>query len=239
MTPELAKAIAKHHGWLQSKVTRSGTDQLTFQQTAFTGINFSRTSLAEARFLGCEFIGCNLEGVKLHEAIAEGCTFRDCHLWFLNAWRADFRGSSFIHCKMEYARFEECGMQGVTIKDSDLTNASLARSNLADSTINEYTKLTHCNLISTNLVGAYLPYPIYQVGPIGSEYGYLIYKVGIDEVTRGCFRGTLAEFERMVRKNHRGNYHGLMYRKLIIAFKEARKVWESLPPGTTWPGYIG
>lgn len=62
------------------------------------------------------------------------------------------------------------------------------------------------------------------IGPIGSEEGVLTAwrdaVVGV-RVNRGCFTGTLTEFENKVKARHGDNIHGIMYGHAIAMIKAA------------------
>ncbi|KOQ93301.1 hypothetical protein, partial [Pluralibacter gergoviae] len=60
------------------------------------------------------------------------------------------------------------------------------------------------------------------IGPIGSENGFLTAFRQKDNsiiVRRGCFSGTIEEFESAVKERHVGNEHGEIYLALIPVIK--------------------
>ncbi|WP_440864457.1 hypothetical protein [Symbiopectobacterium purcellii] len=60
------------------------------------------------------------------------------------------------------------------------------------------------------------------ISPIGSENGLLTafkQKDGSVIVRRGCFSGTIEEFESAVNKRHGDNKHGEIYRHVISLLK--------------------
>ncbi|HDS1238702.1 TPA: hypothetical protein QEG40_004872, partial [Pluralibacter gergoviae] len=60
------------------------------------------------------------------------------------------------------------------------------------------------------------------IGPIGSENGFLTafrQKDNSIAVRRGCFTGTIAEFESAVKERHGDNNHGEIYLALIPVIK--------------------
>lgn len=62
---------------------------------------------------------------------------------------------------------------------------------------------------------------LHQYNSIGSENGRLIISLVDDKikVTRGCFIGSLQEFEDAVEKTHGDNPHGRTYKKIIECLK--------------------
>lgn len=61
-----------------------------------------------------------------------------------------------------------------------------------------------------------------SIGPIGSENGFLTAFRQRDNsimVRRGCFSGTIDEFESAVNDTHSDNQHGDIYRALILVIK--------------------
>lgn len=56
-------------------------------------------------------------------------------------------------------------------------------------------------------------------GPIGSRHAYTTYNLVTGTVCTGCFRGSLAAFERAVESLHGNNEHAQNYRKLISYFR--------------------
>ena len=87
---------------------------------------------------------------------------------------------------------------------------------------NDHLILRGADLRGANLRGAALGNNrILQIGPIGSRRDYLILKAGpeLDEVSTGCFTGTLAEFEQAINKTHSDSRWGEEYRLAIAMFK--------------------
>jgi hypothetical protein len=63
---------------------------------------------------------------------------------------------------------------------------------------------------------------------VGSQKGTLTYyrtKKGIG-VSRGCFSGTLEEFESAVNEKHGDNQYGHEYRHLIAFIKKRASSWQ-------------
>ncbi|MXV35755.1 MULTISPECIES: hypothetical protein [unclassified Saccharibacter] len=70
---------------------------------------------------------------------------------------------------------------------------------------------------------------ILTIGPIGSEDGALIlfHTKDVPYVTRGCFSGTLDEFEKAVNDTHGDNKHGQEYRAVIALARLRAREWEA------------
>jgi hypothetical protein len=91
----------------------------------------------------------------------------------------------------------------------DLYGANLYGANLGGA------NLYGADLGGCNLAFASLPFPIIQLGPLGSRNDYLVYRPDIDQARTGCFVGTLAAFEAAVATIHGGNRHGHDYQAAI------------------------
>ena len=72
------------------------------------------------------------------------------------------------------------------------------------------------------------PRPFFYIGMIGSESGELLAfstNKGI-YLKRGCFLGTVAEFEAALEKKHDGNEHGKEYAAALVLIKLHFKLWK-------------
>jgi len=131
--------------------------------------------------------------------------------------------SSGTRADLSGANLSGAYLSGANLSGADLSGAYLSWANLRGA------NLSGADLSGANLRGADLPYPIWQVGPMGSRSDYLIYQHGIDEVRAGCWTGTLAEFGARVQQEHDGNLHGRQYRA-AIAFLRAVAVPQEVAP---------
>jgi len=160
----------------------------------------------------------------------------------INGWvlrpHGDMRRAYLTHADLRHADLECADLEGADLEGADLTDANLARANLTDANLRNAdlrhgdmrrAYLMHADLRRANLAGAKLPYPIIEVGPIGSRHAYLVYQVGIDEVRAGCLLGTLDEFAEAVEKEHGDNEHGRAYRIVITMLRAMREEWTGLP----------
>ena len=81
--------------------------------------------------------------------------------------------------------------------------------------VNDFPNLSGADLSGADLSRADLPYPILQLGPLGSRRDYLVYKSGIDQVSAGCWTGTLDAFELQVAETHGASRYGRDYQAAI------------------------
>lgn len=177
--------------------------EIRFEYVTFEECDISSSVLKGSSFSNCRFVRCDMNSVIMSGAKFTNCTFENCSLVYGNFPFASIIKTEFIGCDLRYVTFDSAVIQQSTFdKNCDLSFASF---------------------VATNLSSCTLPYPIYIFGPVGSESGYLIYKVGIDQVTRGCFTGTLEQFTRKVKKRHQHSYHGKLYLELLRVLRVARK----------------
>ena len=122
-------------------------------------------------------------------------------------------------------------LSGADLSGADLSGANLSGANLSRADLSE-ADLSEADLSGANLSRAYLSranlsrvqcYRIIQIGPIGSRLDYLVYKFPIDEISTGCFMGTLDEFEDAVKTTHGGNSYARTYNAIIAFLRHERE----------------
>ena len=147
--------------------------------------------------------GANLREANLREANLYGANLREANLREANLYEANLRGADL------------CGadLRGANLHGADLYGADLYGANLYEA-----------NLRGADLCGADLrEADLLIIQNIGSESGTLIATWEGDDchVTRGCFSGTLGEFEEAVKKTHEGSqyYHEYMHVIMLIQLR--------------------
>ena len=149
-----------------------------------------------------------LSGADLTRANLTGANLRDADLSDADLARANLTGAN-----LRDADLSRADLDGAILTLADLDGAILAGANLAGA------NLAGANLAGADLTDADLPTRthIWQFGPCGSRRSYLVVMVGpgLDEVSTGCFRGTLAKFEAAVRETHGDNKYGKEYQSII------------------------
>lgn len=63
---------------------------------------------------------------------------------------------------------------------------------------------------------------IITTGPVGSRDSYTTFNKSSGTVCTGCFKGTIEEFEKAVKKRHGDSTYGNVYRSVIAMFKDVR-----------------
>ena len=102
------------------------------------------------------------------------------------------------------------------LSGADLSGADLSRANLFGA------NLSGADLFGADLSRAKGLKDILQIGPIGSRKSYLLalkLDDGKIEIKTGCFSGTIEEFEKQVKENHKDNKHGEAYKMAVSLIK--------------------
>ena len=101
-----------------------------------------------------------------------------------------------------------------TVVEALLSSADLSYANLSSADLRyanlRYANLRSANLSSANLRSADLSFAktdkrYIQIGCIGSSKRMTTYCFEDDQITCGCFTGTLKEFEKQCKKTHKDN----------------------------------
>ena len=114
------------------------------------------------------------------------------------------------------ADLSDANLSGANLSDANLSDAYLFRADLSDA------NLSGANLSRANLSEAKGLNDFLQIGPIGSRKSYLLalkLDDGKIEIKTGCFSGTIEEFEKQVKENHKDNKHGEAYKMAVSLIK--------------------
>ena len=147
-----------------------------------------------------------------------------------NRWTGEVLFSAEVDQPSELAlraALESAVKSGVDLSGANLSDANLIGANLRGAYLSD-----------ANLSGAYLSVedrrltlvgdrPYLSIGPIGSEYGTLdvyLTDAGI-YLRRGCWFGSIDEFEAAVTGKHGSNYHGQEYRAAIEMARAHATIW--------------
>ena len=87
---------------------------------------------------------------------------------------------------------------------ANLSSANLRSANLSSADLS-FANLSFADLRSANLSSAKTDKRYIQIACIGSAKRMTTYCFDDDEITSGCFRGTLKEFEKKVKETHKNN----------------------------------
>ena len=114
--------------------------------------------------------------------------------------KADLRGSDLRGSDLRGSDLRGSDLRGSDLSDSDLRGSDLRGSDLRDS----------ANVVS--------------ISGIGSFRRMTTFREDTDEIWCGCFKGTLAEFDKKVKETHKGNPdHLAHYLAAVAFFKEYKK----------------
>ena len=108
-----------------------------------------------------------------------------------------------------YADLRYADLSSADLRSANLSSANLSSANLSSANL-RYANLSSANLSSANLSSAELSYAktdkrYIQIGCIGSSKRVTTYCFEDDQITCGCFTGTLKEFEAECKKTHKYN----------------------------------
>lgn len=168
-------------------------------------------NLRGADLRGASLRGADLSEADLSEADLRGADLREASLREADLSEADLRGASLY----------KASLNGANLREADLSRADLREASLYRASLNE-ANLNGADLSRAHLSGNH----VWQFGPIGSRRDYLVVKHGpnLDEVTTGCFHGTLAQFVAQVTETHGSNLYGQEYQAVIVCVQTLKQL---------------
>ena len=145
---------------------------------------------------------------------------------------ADLRSAN-----LRYADLSSADLSYANLRYADLSYADLRYADLSYADL-RYTDLSYADLRSANLRYANLSYAktdkrYIQIGCIGSSKRVTTYCFEDDEITCGCFKGTLKEFEKQVKETHKDNKQYL--NEYLGAIKYIKSIAKDTPKQETNP----
>jgi hypothetical protein len=115
----------------------------------------------------------------------------------------------------ERANLSMANLSGANLSGANLRGANLRGANLC------MASLRGADLRGADLYGAKIA--VITAGPMGRDDRITYYKYEIDEVSCGCFRGTLDEFAAKIEETHADNpEHLARYRAAVEFFRAFR-----------------
>ena len=180
------------------------------------GAHLSGANLSGADLSKAHLPGANLSGADLSKAHLPGANLSEAHLSGANLSGADLSkahlpGANLSEANLSWANLSEAHLSGADLSGANLSGADLSGADLSEA-----------DLFGADLSGA-RGYRIVQIGPIGSRADYLVYKFPIDEISTGCFRGTLVEFANAVTKTHGDNEYAQTYNAIITFLRHEKR----------------
>lgn len=127
----------------------------------FTGCSFVEATLKRCRFVHCTFRDCDLSLVQVPDSVFAAARFEACRLigidWTQANWSAtrlgeplrfvdcDLHHSTFIGLALRRLQLEDCRAVDIDFREADLTRATFAGTDLAESLF-LHTDLTRADL---------------------------------------------------------------------------------------------
>ena len=130
-------------------------------------------------------------------------------------------GDNTLKRTLEAAVKSRADLSRADLSGANLFRADLSRANLFGANLSR-ADLSGANLFVADLSGAKGLKDILQIGQIGSRKSYLLalkLDDGKIEIKTGCFSGTIEEFEKQVKENHKDNKHGEAYKMAVSLIK--------------------
>jgi hypothetical protein len=103
-------------------------------------------------------------------------------------------GANLSGANLNEANLNEANLSGANLRGANLSKANLREANL-----------NGANLRGANLNEAKTSKRYIQISCIGSSKRMTTYCFEDDEILCGCFKGTLAEFEKKCKETHKDN----------------------------------
>jgi hypothetical protein len=159
-----------------------------------TGADLAGADLVRANLVRADLTGADLAGADLVRANLAGANLTDANLAGADLVRANLAGANLTDAYLAGAYLAGANLAGANLTDAYLAGAYLAGANLAGANLTDAKIRDGLTLTRTPLF----------IGPIGRENGTLIAwptNKGL-RLHRGCFFGTVAEFECQSDKTH-------------------------------------
>ena len=96
----------------------------TFLRVRFSGAQVHLSFLDRATFTDCDFSGANIKNSVLAGSTVTGCSFTDCEIVQVNFLGIRCERSIFDHSDLYGSRFVGSLMEGVSMKDCNLTRTT-------------------------------------------------------------------------------------------------------------------
>jgi uncharacterized protein YjbI with pentapeptide repeats len=193
--------------------------------------NLSYANLSYANLIYTNLIGANLSDANLIGANLNGADLSYANLIGADLSYANLIGANLIHANLSDVNLIGANLIHADLSGADLSNANLIGANLSNANLS-YVNLSYANLSDANLIGANLSdanlsgalsttltfLAIYGIGSIGRQ---TLYIPELDKVWCGCFKGTMAEFEKQIaNKYSEDTKHNKAYRLAAQYLKE-------------------
>ena len=153
-------------------------------------------------------------------------------LRFANLRYADLSSADLSYANLRYADLSYADLRSANLSYANLSSADLRYADLSSADL-RYADLRSANLRYANLSYAKTDKRYIQIGCIGSSKRVTTYCFEDDEITCGCFKGTLKEFEKQVKETHKDNKQYL--NEYLGAIKYIKSIAKDTPKQETNP----
>jgi uncharacterized protein YjbI with pentapeptide repeats len=224
---QLQTILELHDKWLKGI---EGGERANLWGANLSGASLSEANLSEA----------SLSEANLSEASLWGANLRGANLWGANLREANLSGANLSGASLSEANLSEASLWGANLRGANLWGANLREANLREANLSganlSGASLSGANLWGANLSGASLSEkygetkgkrPQLQFIGIGSSNSILT-MINCEHavyVNRGCFVGTLEEFNQAVKEKHGDNEHVQEYQAAIAMIELHNKLW--------------
>lgn len=209
---------------IEIKRTRTGSVMTTYDGLSFKFASLDRRNLTGANLFGEDLRGANLREANLTDAYLDMANLENAHLDGANLVGARLRGANLTGATLRGANLINADLRGVNFTDADLSGAILSNAILSDANLTG-TDLTDANLSEVVLSDTKTSLRIVTISGIGRTGAQTTYCFNTDTIWRGCFKGTLAEFEAEIELTHANNTTHLQeYRGLVSYLKILREL---------------
>ena len=171
------------------------------------------------------------------EAVASGANLSYADLSSADLSSADLSSANLSSANLRYANLSYADLSSANLRYANLRSADLSYANLRYANLRS-ADLRSADLRSANLRFANLSYAktdkrYIQIGCIGSSKRVTTYCFEDDEITCGCFKGTLKEFEKQCKETHKDNKQYL--NEYLGAIKYIKSIAKDTPKQNTNP----
>lgn len=201
--------------------------RLDFSESRMVGSRFHMVTMKKASFMYAELSYTRAYHVNLKGAEFDSADLCNCYFY-----QSDLTNTSFVGTTLDNVLFEGCHLNGADFTGVDLVGARFSCCQLEGLKVG-----TARHLVGTR--------PILRIEPVGNDNAPIVLTLTNEGpyVERGCFYGTLEEFEKEVRTsdNHfegtEPTKTGAEYLKVIELFQAHTEQWH---PGVrdrvrSWP----
>jgi uncharacterized protein YjbI with pentapeptide repeats len=214
---QLQTILELHDKWLKGI---EGGERANLWEANLSGASLSEANLSEASLWGANLweanlSGASLSGANLWGANLSGASLSEANLSEASLWGANLRGANLWGANLREANLREANLSGANLSGASLSGANLWGANLSGASLSEKYGETKGKRPQLQFIG------------IGSSNSILT-MINCEHavyVNRGCFVGTLEEFNQAVKEKHGDNEYAQEYQAAIAMIELHNKLW--------------